>query len=160
MRLFIGVRLSPDLRALVAREIAALRSAIPDVRWTHEDALHITLRFLGEVAEADVDAVRAAVDACASSKRPYTLRTSGLGAFPRMARAQVLWLGIDDGGATGAIVECLDATLEPLGFAPEQRGFTPHVTLGRARTRNGVRVRDHEAATELTVDGSMLVDRV
>src|SRR5690606_2755771 len=90
----------------------------------------------------------------------YTLRTSGLGAFPRMARAQVLWLGIDDGGATGAIVECLDATLEPLGFAPEQRGFTPHVTLGRARTRNGVRGRAHEAATELTVDGAMLVDRV
>lgn len=159
VRLFIGVQLSPALRALVARETGPLRSAIPDVRWTDEDALHITLRFLGEVAEDDVASVGSALEACASAQRPFTLSTTGLGAFPRMGRAQVVWLGVEDGGATGGIVNCLDAALAPLGFLPEQRAFTPHVTLGRARNRNGVRVSDRERAMQLAV-GSMQVDRI
>jgi 2'-5' RNA ligase len=160
VRLFIAVRLSPELRALIARETAALRAAVPDVRWTGEEALHVTLRFLGEVTGEDAAAIQSVLDACASAHEPFTLGITGLGAFPRMARAQVLWLGVEDGGATTRIVQCLDRALVKLGFTPDERGFTPHVTLGRARSRKGIRIRARDGTSGLTLDGTMRVDRI
>jgi len=158
VRLFIGVRLSEDLCARIVRATADVRSSTPDIRWTNADAFHITLRFLGDVAEEYVAALRAALDACAARNRQFILRTGRAGAFPRMSRAQVLFLGVEDGGATSMLVECLDTALEPLGFAPEQRAFTPHVTLGRAKNRRGAHVSDVVAG--IAVDATMQVDRV
>jgi len=159
VRLFIGVRLSEDLCARIVRDTAHVRSSVPDVRWTNADALHITLRFLGEVAEENVAAIRSALDACASQRAPFIFRTGGVGAFPRMSRAQVLFMGVEDAGATSELVACLDAALEPLGFPPEQRAFAPHVTLGRAKKRRGVRLSE-PAAAGVTIDAAMRVDRV
>ncbi len=139
MRLFIAVNLNPALRTEIAQRVRPLGAAFPDVRWTQTEALHVTLRFLGDVATDELDALRAVLDACARAHAPFRLRVGGLGAFPRLARPQVLWLAVDDGGVLERIVRDLDHGLAPLGHPPEPRAFTPHVTIGRARSRRGSR---------------------
>ncbi len=139
MRLFVAVNLSSAMREEIAQCVRPLDAAFPDVRWTPAEALHVTLRFLGTVADEQVDGLRAVLDACAVAHAPFRLRVGGLGAFPRLARPQVLWLAVDDGGVLQAVARDLERGLEPLGHAPEPRAFTPHVTIGRARSRRGSR---------------------
>lgn len=139
MRLFVAVNLSSAVREEIAQRVRPLDAAFPDVRWTPAEALHVTLRFLGTVAHEQVDDLRAVLDACAVAHAPFRLRVGGLGGFPRLARPQVLWLAVDDGGVLERIVRDLDHGLAPLGHLPEPRAFTPHVTIGRARSRRGSR---------------------
>jgi len=138
MRCFVAVELAPALRAPLVR---LLRQELPpgrDVRWCTEQQLHVTLKFLGEVPAARLEAVCAAVAAASRDIEPFPLRLHGLGAFPGRGSPRVLWCGVEDpAGGCARWVRSADALLAPLGFAPEARAFHPHVTLGRSRGSAG-----------------------
>src|SRR3954454_7813226 len=146
MRLFVGVELDDDVRrraAAIADRAERLLSDMLVVRWIGPENLHITLWFLGEVAEDRVPALSAALD------RPFALpslnlRLGGVGAFPSSGVPRVLWLGIQDGAESLADIHTeLAARLQPLGFLPETRPFSAHLTIGRVKSANpGVRPRD------------------
>jgi 2'-5' RNA ligase len=104
------------------------------VRWTDAGRLHLTLKFLGEVAADRLPAVRAAVDAAAAGHASFTLELRGAGAFPAVQRPRVVWVGTGAGALeASALAASLELALAPLGFAPEQRPFTAHLTVGRFR---------------------------
>jgi 2'-5' RNA ligase len=87
------------------------------------------------VQRASLDAVSAALAAAASGADPFDVAVSGLGAFPSAGRARVLWAGVVEGAAPAAeLARRVDAALGPLGFPPEPRPFSAHVTVGRVRT--------------------------
>ena len=142
LRLFVALD-PPDL---VRHRLAALESDLQraagrgsgDVKWVAVENVHLTLQFLGAVPDGRVDPVKAAVAAAAADAQPLRLELRGAGGFPDARRARVLWAGVGgDVAQLAALVVALGRRLGPLGFAPEERPFSPHFTLGRARDPRG-----------------------
>jgi 2'-5' RNA ligase len=142
-RLFVALE-PPDL---VRRRLAALADELrraagragDDVRWVAPENIHLTLQFLGAVPEERVPAVEAALrDTAAAAGRPLSLALRGAGGFPNARRPRVLWAGLEgDVAPLAALAVELGARLAKLGFPPEDRPFSPHLTLGRARDGRG-----------------------
>jgi RNA 2',3'-cyclic 3'-phosphodiesterase len=140
MRCFVAIDLPPDVRDTLGAAAERLRAVAPraDVRWTAVTAMHLTLAFLGEVAEERVTAIRDALVGVTSWTPPIALVCGALGTFPGAARPRVVWAGIVDGlRELGLLAAGVADALEPLGFAPERRPFRGHVTLGRVRSPRG-----------------------
>lgn len=132
-RTFLGVAVSDDTR----RRCTALQAelaTVADVKWVDPPNLHVTLLFLGDLDDRDLLDVCKAVSAAARREPPFALRVSGLGAFPTPRRPKVLWGGITDGA--DSLLRLHAAVAAPLVesgvYRKEERGYTPHLTLGRA----------------------------
>jgi RNA 2',3'-cyclic 3'-phosphodiesterase len=144
IRAFIAIELPAEVKRLLSatgRELAASTGSTA-VRWVKAEAMHLTLRFLGDTAVDELPEISAALDALAAGRRPFDLKLGQLGCFPNPRRPRTIWAGV-----TGAIEELqalkadLDALLAPLGRPPETKPFQPHLTLGR--------VKDERAGIEL-----------
>ena len=134
LRLFVAADLPPDLLADLDATLESLRSRpeLASARWTVPANQHVTLKFLGWVDAERLDRIAETIGAVAASHEPATITVTGLGAFPSERRARVLWAGLDDpAGLLTALASDLDPALAPLGFEPETRAFTPHLTLAR-----------------------------
>ncbi|AEI64542.1 RNA 2',3'-cyclic phosphodiesterase [Corallococcus macrosporus] len=138
MRLFTAVTLGADLEARTARELHRLRPLAPQARWVKREGLHLTLVFLGDVEDARLPSLREALEPLGARHAPFTLSVAGGGTFGAPAHPRVLWADVR--GATEAL-KALQAdaaqALQPLGFEPEHREYTAHLTLARARNPRG-----------------------
>lgn len=135
LRTFIAVLLDDAVRRRVTALRDELASLAPDVKWVEPENLHVTMLFLGEVDALEVvDVCRAVREVCGQYP-PLELTLAGVGCFPNERRPKVFWAGIDQGReALIALHHALEAPLLRLGaYRREEREFTPHVTLGRAR---------------------------
>ena len=140
MRCFVAIELSPELRAPLLRLIQAHHDAVRGVRWCSEAQLHVTLRFFGDVPDPQVPALAETLASTAKSVAPFDLTLARCGAFPGPRQPRVLWCGVDD--PSDGCRRCLaaaEAPLRALGFPPEERPFTAHVTLARAQSPGGSR---------------------
>ncbi|HEX6559065.1 MAG TPA: RNA 2',3'-cyclic phosphodiesterase [Longimicrobiales bacterium] len=135
MRLFVAVNLPAKEQQQLAALLDVLRATNDDVRWLDPGSLHITLKFLGEVGDAAVPAVRAAVQAAASGRPAFDIELGGFGTFPSPARARVFWLGVQAPRELFELQTSVEQQLSPLGYATEKRRFQAHLTLGRAHAR-------------------------
>jgi 2'-5' RNA ligase len=141
VRTFVAIELEPALREPLVRLLREVFPADREVRWCTEHQLHVTLKFLGEVRDPQLAEVCEAVTAASRQVEPFTLRIQGLGGFPNPRSPRVLWCGVEDPtGGCRRWVELADPLLAKLGFPPETRAFTPHITLGRSRAAGGQRV--------------------
>jgi len=141
MRTFIAVELEPGVRRPLIKLLREVFPAEREVRWCTEQQLHITLKFLGEIRDAQLAPVCEAVRQASGQVAPFTIRIRGLGGFPNPRNPRVLWCGVEDpAGGCRRWVELADPLLADLGFTPESRAFTPHITLGRSRSPAGSRV--------------------
>ena len=138
MRVFAAVDPDPAARAAAGRAGRAVAGRLESgaherVRWVPPEQLHVTLRFLGEVTEADADALRA-VFRTPFETEAFLARASRLGCFPPSGPPRVLWLGIGEGGDGMAELRSeLDRRLASAGRPPENRPLRAHVTLGRMK---------------------------
>lgn len=138
IRTFIAIALpEPMLRQLAQVQRQLERQAPPEsVRWVKPEGIHLTLKFLGDTPVGKLEAIRAALAAVASRASPCTFTVGGLGSFPNPRRPRVIWVGIQTtAGELTALQRAVEAAMKPLGFPPEGRDFTPHLTLGRVRDR-------------------------
>jgi 2'-5' RNA ligase len=141
MRLFVAVDPTDAVRAALAAAQATLREASPnaDVRWVDPKNLHLTIKFLGNVADERAGDVRAAVTSAVAGHARIALGARGLGAFPSLRKPRIVWAGLIGGVAPlRALAAAIDTALEPLGHPREDRPFAAHVTLGRVRSPKGV----------------------
>ncbi|BDG04063.1 RNA 2',3'-cyclic phosphodiesterase [Anaeromyxobacter oryzae] len=141
-RLFVALEPPDGVRRRMATLAADLRRAAgraaDDVRWVPAENVHLTLQFLGAVPEERVADVVSAVTAAAAAARPLSLEVKGAGGFPNARRPRVLWLGLHgDVEPARAFVADLGRRLAPLGFPPEARAWSAHLTVGRARDPRG-----------------------
>ena len=137
-RLFVAVALSDEVRhGLAAHLNDALEGSIPG-RPVPADNWHITLRFLGETNQRELEMLLHGL-ASALSIAPFVVGFGALGAFPKPTKATVLWLGVERGGDELATLASTaeDAALRA-GFTPEERPFHPHLTLSRIRPQRDV----------------------
>jgi RNA 2',3'-cyclic 3'-phosphodiesterase len=110
--------------------LKALRALSPQTRWVRAENLHVTLKFIGEVPSAKLDAIRAAL-AIVRSDREVTIDFRGLGFFPDEKHARVFWAGLDASPNLKRLALDIDHAAEKLGIPPEKRPFSPHLTLAR-----------------------------
>jgi RNA 2',3'-cyclic 3'-phosphodiesterase len=110
--------------------------ASKDFRLVGQEKVHLTLKFLGEVAEDELDRVKRALEPIRENHEPFEVTTSDFGAFPSAKRARILWIGIEEGSRRlSTVASDVENLLEPVGFERENRPYVPHLTLGRARAR-------------------------
>ena len=154
MRLFIGVELPDDVKARAARIAESLRETLEGrvtARWIPPENLHITLWFIGEVADDRASAIASAV-ALPFSTRSFDLDLRGAGAFPPHGTPRVFWIGIGQGQESMQTLYAeLARRLQPLGFEPERRAYSAHLTIARVKdcpdrlVRNLLRDADADA---------------
>ncbi|MSQ33258.1 MAG: RNA 2',3'-cyclic phosphodiesterase [Dehalococcoidia bacterium] len=138
IRSFVAIELPTEVRHTLADIQARLRVASGGIRWVAPEGVHLTLKFLGSVPASTVGHVGAALAAALESASPIPLVLGGLGAFPHWRAPRVIWTGLaGDLAALAALQSQVEEALAPLGFRPEPRPYSPHLTLGRVK--NGVR---------------------
>jgi 2'-5' RNA ligase len=129
-RAFVAVVPPPAVLDAVASVIGEVGVALPGVRWTRRNQWHVTVRFLGRVP--NVEELAAAVGGAVAGRERFRLRLHGLGGFPKPSRATVLWCGVTgDLDELHALVATVERAVAGIGFAPETRAFTAHLTLAR-----------------------------
>ncbi len=112
-------------------------------RWVAPECIHLTLKFLGDVPAERVPEIAQAIKMASAGTAPFEIAVAGLGCFPNATRARVIWVGIEEpSGALASLQAALERELARLGFKPEGRGFTPHLTLARVRDM----AQNHERA--------------
>jgi 2'-5' RNA ligase len=141
-RLVVALEPPEPVRRRLAALAAELRRgagrAADDIRWVPPENVHLTIQFLGAVPAERVADVEAALRAAAAEARPISLEVKGAGGFPNARRPRVLWAGLaGDVAELAALAAGVGRRLAPLGFAPEERPFAAHLTLGRARDGRG-----------------------
>ena len=140
MRVFVAVDIGDELRREVTRVITTLTGKLeaakkpPKVAWVKPNALHVTVRFLGELDDPDVERIQQLL-APPIPIEPFTLEWRGIGTFPNSKHPRALWLGVKSGAAPLAEVEAeVSRRLAGEKFLEmEDRAFLPHLTLGRVK---------------------------
>jgi 2'-5' RNA ligase len=130
MRSFIAIELPEPLRAALGQAQQAFRSVCAEARWTRPESIHLTLKFLGEISDAQVKQVVEAL-ARVGSFEPFSVEIKGFGFFPQARRPHVFWAGVKAPPALGELAARVEGEMEKVGFLREQRAFTPHLTLAR-----------------------------
>ena len=141
-RIFCAVELPEAVRSSAAAHIARLRESAPDVRagWDKPEKLHITLKFLGEIETARLEALERAARRAASRVAPFSIAAEEAGTFPPRGQPRVLWLGIrDESENLSSLQRGLEDECALEGFPREPRAFRPHLTLARLRAPAGAR---------------------
>jgi 2'-5' RNA ligase len=132
VRCFAAVEISQETRRALEALLETLGPLGWDTRWVKPENLHLTLKFLGDVEEQRSVSVLEALEGAARETRAFRLGLKGVGAFPSLGRPRVLWIGVDQGREDlVGLAKRIDAAVAPLGFAREDRPFSPHLTLGR-----------------------------
>ena len=130
MRLFVALEIPTTTRENLATLMAALRAMTGEARWVRPDNLHVTLKFLGEVGEDELEAVETAL-ARIRSDQAVTLEFRGLGFFPNDRKPRVFWAGIEASSNLKTLAADIEGAMEKCGIARDKREFSPHLTLAR-----------------------------
>jgi len=137
IRSFIAIELSHEARTELARLQSRLKEASPPrtVRWTDPKNVHLTLHFLGDLPEDRLEDVNRSVRDAAAAHTPFSLNLSNLGCFPNPRRARIVWVGVrgDIDHLVALQSDLGDRLNKGVGFEPESRTYSPHLTIGRVK---------------------------
>jgi len=137
LRCFVAIKLPEEVKAGLSRLQAELKSGKQSpIKWVDPYNIHLTLKFLGNVNIDMTTQITGAIGEAARGVSPFHLEIKGLGVFPNPRRVQVIWVGMS--GEVDKLLQLqkgIESALARLGFAPEARAFTPHLTLARVRER-------------------------
>ncbi len=152
VRTFVGIPLPDDVIDAFCDACDAVKAADPswrDEKWVLRQNMHVTLKFLGDIAEDSVDPLSSAVAGAAALHDAFDLADAAFRAVPNTRRARMLWATfLDPDGSCAALAAELDRACLAFGVPPQKRTFRPHATLVRARREKHVREAAVEAARE------------
>ena len=132
IRAFIAVEIAPDTITRIGAVIERLKPRSAAIRWIGTGNFHLTLKFLGNIDESQIEPIGAALFDALHPFPRLTINAKGLGVFPNPKRPRVVWVGLV-GSQLVSLQAKVESALTPLGFAPEEKTFTPHLTIGRWR---------------------------
>ncbi len=137
IRSFIAIEIPDDAKHKLGEiEILLKSDGQSGVKWVNPDSIHLTLKFLGNIAANRTEEISAAVKESVRGVSPFQLKIEGLGTFPNLKRAQVVWVGLKgEVEKVENLQQQLERNLEMIGFPAERRAFTPHLTLARVNDR-------------------------
>lgn len=135
IRSFIAIELPDGLKQELSQLQAKLKAGKqPGVKWADPYGIHLTLKFLGNIALNRTGEITRVIEEAAKGTAPFHLKVKQLGVFPNLRRVQVVWVGISgEVDKLSQLQQRIESGLARLGFTPESRPFTPHLTLARVR---------------------------
>jgi 2'-5' RNA ligase len=150
LRAFIAIEFSGGLQKEISQvsELLQKKAGKTGVRWVVPENIHLTLKFLGDVSPSAVAVIQDTIVAEASLHSTFSIKIGGIGAFPNQNRPRIIWLGVDAPPALESLQRGVESVAAKLGYTPEERPFSPHLTLGR--------VRENASASELAMLTSTL----
>jgi len=137
IRAFVAIELPDEIKHHLTQVGKILRRDRESfVKWADSDGIHLTLKFLGDIPSDQVANVSSAIESGAKGIVPFSLELQQTGAFPNLRSPRVAWVGV--GGNLADLYKLqknIETALQPLGFSPEKRQYSAHLTLGRVRER-------------------------
>lgn len=140
MRAFIAIPLPEAIRKGLEEVSGRLSGEGLRGSYARSEAIHLTLKFLGDIEERQVDAIGDRMETACRPLAPFSLRIGRLGVFPDLTRPRVVWVGLAPSDPLEELHRSLEAELAGLGFPPRDRPFKPHLTLLRLKSRHNTRV--------------------
>lgn len=164
VRTFIAVELSGFVKKRAEAAIKRLQEVPADVSWVRPQNMHLTLKFLGDVPDHELNDVCRTVTKAVAGLEPFEIAFRGCGAFPNSSRPRTIWLGVEHGqDEIAELHAAINSALKALRYPQETRRFQPHLTLGRVHESSPQKLADLAAQIESmkTVDGDLtVVDQV
>jgi 2'-5' RNA ligase len=158
LRAFIAVEIPADIQRLIQQDTASLQKALPKplVRWVETKNLHLTLKFLGDVSAEELEKLAGAIELELVTHAPFTMSVAGLGVFPGYHQPRIIWVGLEAPNSLSSLQQSVDATAVRMAYLPEERPFSPHLTIGRvgqgSTQANRLKIRETlEAATSISI---------
>lgn len=134
MRTFIAIELPDEIKAFLTDRIERLRATGAKASWVKPEAMHLTLRFLGDLDSDPVARIRKLLAEGYADVPAFTLKVAGMGAFPNRRRPGVVWAGVEPAEGTLAQAQAVaEQAALAIGLAPETKPFHPHLTLARVK---------------------------
>jgi 2'-5' RNA ligase len=131
-RLFIAIDINNSIRNNIGTIIAKLASSTPPaLNWIPVHKIHLTLKFLGDTPDNKIKEIESALNSVCLEFNPFKLVVGGLGAFPKLDRPRIIWIGLKTSPELMVFQNRIDKSLLKLGFASENRPFNAHLTLCR-----------------------------
>ncbi|MBA4372870.1 MAG: RNA 2',3'-cyclic phosphodiesterase [Thermodesulfovibrio sp.] len=134
IRCFIAVEVPAPLRVTMGGIAEDLKKCGADVKWVRPENIHITLKFLGDTEEPLLTLIEERLSKKLFNYKPFCIRISGAGSFPSGRHPRVIWVGIEESPALLALQRDVEFEVRALGYAPEERPFLAHITIGRVKT--------------------------
>jgi RNA 2',3'-cyclic 3'-phosphodiesterase len=133
IRAFIAIDLSSDIQLRLKDVLQNYKTLLPHipVRWVAAENIHLTLKFLGDVSLANLNILTNMIQAEISNHHQFDISVGGSGAYPNIRQPRVIWVGVEAPTELTAIQNGIETTTARLGYAREERAFSPHLTLGR-----------------------------
>ena len=135
MRLFVALDIGDEIRQRISRYLDGIRGFAPDARWVRPESLHVTLKFIGEKREEDIENINRQLATIVAPSFAISFR--GYGFFPSERAPRVFWVGIDAPPALSALAAAVDESVNELGVAKEEHAYAPHLTLARGGGGSG-----------------------
>jgi 2'-5' RNA ligase len=134
MRTFIAIEIPENVKERMTEVQATLRKADIDASWPRPEGIHLTLKFLGEVPESQIDEIRNALARAVRGINTFRLEGRGTGAFPNARSARVVWMGLSgEMEKLKQLQAAVEENLVRIGLEREDRPFKPHLTLARIK---------------------------
>ena len=134
IRTFVCIEVAASVRARIEALQRRLRLGDVPISWVKPANIHLTIKFLGDVAASRIENVRQAVERACQGIPPFEITAAGVGCFPSAKSPRVLWVGLDPlPDELRKLHANIEAALEREGFAREAKRFSPHLTIGRVR---------------------------
>ena len=125
LRLFVGLQLPVEVRT----RLMTLMGGVPGARWQADEQLHLTLRFIGEVSEDKAEDIDSALQTIRVA--PFDVAVQGVGLFGTLKKPRALWAGVTPADPLVQLNQKIDTAVVRAGVPPEERKYTPHITLAR-----------------------------
>lgn len=135
LRAFIAIELPQHLQEAIEKQTTRLRQVLGTdlIRWVPAQNMHLTLKFLGDIASTHVDFLKQLLTREATQHSQFDLQIGGLGSYPNSRRPRVLWVGLHAPADLTSLQKSIEAGTTRLGYEQEERAFSPHLTIGRVR---------------------------
>lgn len=166
VRSFIAIELPDTVRSILSQLQNELkRSELSFIKWVNPTGIHLTLKFLGNISVDSIPEISRAISETAGKTAHFSLELGEPGAFPSLHNPRVLWVGLrGDIASLSALQKEIERALIPLGFPPEKKVFSPHLTLGRIREKlsptNRNRLEEITASLKVTSPSLFTADSI
>jgi RNA 2',3'-cyclic 3'-phosphodiesterase len=146
MRCFIAIDMPQEIKSAISGIICKI-GPVSGIKWIPECNMHLTLKFLGDVKDDLVTVIGQRLQSATAHNSAFSVDMRGVGGFPGIKRPNVLWVGFDRSEPLKALFNDIESALAELGFARENRPFSPHLTIGRVKDSKGIEPALRELST-------------
>lgn len=158
IRCFIAIEIPDAIQSLLICAQEELKRNIRGASWVKRGNIHLTLRFLGDVAPNQISTIKNAIEKVAIRRSPFSMKIGGIGAFPNLTRPRIIWAGVKTGAnEVVAISKDIDSGLSQHGFGRDEKPFRPHLTLARVKRRINLKPLVDVFQQYDTINGATLI---